>query len=270
MRGLQILRIVSESGPIATMEISKQLGLPQPTVVRILETLIEAGYVYRLEKSTLFGVTARTLTLSRGFAATSRLVQLATPLIEQLRSEIGWPSNLAIYEGGSMVIAYTNRGEHGMSVTGRLGARIPVTATGVGLVYLAHLSPELLEQRLQSLKRSDSRWDSSEAILADLPERLETVRKNGYALAEQRYLDEIYRSQIWAVAVPVIVGGEMVAGLSSLVLRSAGPPSRIMGKVLPPLQRTASEIASLLIEDAGLNDTAETEPKKRSRGIAAI
>lgn len=260
LRGLQILRLVSESGPIATTEIAKQLDLPQPTVVRVLETLIEAGYVYRLEKSALFGVTARTLTLSKGFAATSRLVQLATPLIEGLRAEIGWPSNLATYEAGSMTIAYTNRSEHGMSIASRLGARIPVTVTGVGLVYLAHLPPELLEERLQELKRSDSRWDNNPAMLKSLPERLITVRQNGFALAEQPYLDELYHSQIWAVAVPIIVGDRVVAGLSSLLLRSAGTPNRLIPKILPSLQRTAKEIAQRLAEDSGLND--RIEPKK--------
>lgn len=266
LRGLQILRLVSESGPIATMDIAKQLDLPQPTVVRILETLIEAGYVYRLEKTALFGVTARTLTLSKGFAATSRLVQLATPLIEGLRAEIGWPSNLATYEAGSMMIAYTNRSEHGMSISGRLGARIPVTVTGVGLVYLAHLPPELLEERLQELKRSDSRWDNNPALLETLPERLQTVRQNGYALAEQPYLDELYHSQIWAVAVPIIVGDRVVAGLSSLVLRSAGAPSRIIAKILPSLQRTADEIAQRLADDSGLNDRIERKkPKPRAK-----
>lgn len=260
IRGLQILRLVSEAGPIAAMDIAKQLDLPQPTVVRILETLIHAGYVYRLEKTTLFGVTARTLTLSKGFAAASRLVQLATPLIEDLRAEIGWPSNLATYEAGSMTIAYTNRSEHGMSIAGRLGARIPVTVTGVGLVYLAHLTPDLLEARLQELKRSDSRWDTNAALLETLPERLQTVRENGYALAEQQYLDELYHSQIWAVAVPIIVDDQVIGGLSSLVLGNAGAPSRIMAKILPSLQRTANEIAQRLADDSGLND--KIEPKK--------
>lgn len=256
MRGLQILRVISEFGPIATIDIAEKVKVPQPTVVRILETLVAAGYIYRLEKTALYAVTARTLTLSKGFAATSRLVQLATPLIEDLRTEIGWPSNLATYGSGAMSIAYTNRSEHGMSISGRLGARIPVLPTGVGLVYLAYLPQSELEEKLAELKRSDSRWDNNPEMLANLKERLETVRRNGYALAEQSYLDEIYHSQIWAVAVPILVGGKVVAGLSSLVLRSAGSPNRILAKILPPLQRTAQKIAERVAEDSGLNDYA--------------
>lgn len=263
LRGLQILRVISEHGPIATMDIAKQVKLPQPTVVRILETLVSAGYIYRLERTALFSVTARTLTLSKGFGATSRLVQLATPLIEDLRTEIGWPSNLATYEQGAMSIAYTNRSEHGMSISNRLGARIPVLATGVGLVYLAHLPREELSLRLAELKRSDSRWDSNPEMLVGLEDRLVKIREQGFATAEPSYLSEIYHSQIWAIAVPVLVGGQPVAGLSSLMLRSAGAEDQMLTQVLPTLQRTAQAISQSLAEDSGLNDkmAGEAEPR---------
>jgi IclR family transcriptional regulator, mhp operon transcriptional activator len=268
IRGLHILRVISESGPIGAMDISKQVKLPQPTIVRILETLVSAGYIYRLEKSALYGVTARTLTLSKGFAATSRLVQLATPLIEDLRTEIGWPSNLATFEQGSMSIAYTNRSEHGMSIASRLGARIPVLVTGVGIVYLAHLPPDELERTLVQLRTTDSRWDSNPEILKSLESRLEAARRDGYALAEQAYLDEIYHSRIWAVAVPILVEGRVVAGLSSLMLSSAGPQSRMLNKVLPPLRRTAQAIAGRLAEDSGLHDAALKASRKSKKTAA--
>jgi hypothetical protein len=60
-------------GLISGTDIAKQVSLPQPTIIRILETLISAGYIYRLEGSALYGVTARTLALSRG-SIPSRLV----------------------------------------------------------------------------------------------------------------------------------------------------------------------------------------------------
>lgn len=266
IRGLQVLRVISEDGPLAALDIGKRVHLPQPTIVRILETLTSAGYIYRLERSALYGVTARTLTLSKGFAATSRLVQLATPIIEELRTEIGWPSNLATYEQGQMSIAYTNRSEHGMSISSRLGARIPVLVTGVGIAYLAHLPPDELKRVLTQLSTSDSRWDTNPRMLEGLDERLDEVRRNGYALAEQAYLDEIYHSRIWAVAVPVIVGDKVIACLSSLILSSAGPQSRMMAKVLPPLKRATQAIADRLAEDAGMLDSAPRRSTSAGRG----
>ncbi len=261
LRGLEILRVISEMGPISGTDIAKQVSLPQPTIIRILETLISAGYIYRLEGSALYGVTARTLALSRGFDATSRLVQLATPMIEDLRTEIGWPSNLATFDHGGMTIAYTNRSAHGMSIPSRLGARIPVMATAVGVVYLAHLPPEALAAALAQLKTSHSRWDTAPALLATLEDLLEAARRNGHAFAEDAYLEEIYHSQIWAVAVPIMVGGRVVAALSSLVLGSAGPRNRILAQILPALKRTSQNIAASLEKDAGIE---AQEAKARS------
>ncbi|CAO3436366.1 IclR family transcriptional regulator [Azospirillum doebereinerae] len=263
LRGLDVLRVISEAGPITATDIAKQVMLPQPSVIRVLETLISAGYVYRIEGSVTYGVTARTLALSRGFNATSRLVQLATPLIEALRSEIGWPSNLATFDQGAMTIAYTNRSAHGMSIPGRLGARLPVFATGVGIVYLAHLSGDALTAAFAQTKAAVSRWDTNPEILASLDERLEAARRNGYAFAEEAYLDELYHSQIWAVAVPIIVDGKVIAALSSLVLRSAGSRNRILGQILPPLRRTSKAISESLAADAG---APESPPKRTRRG----
>lgn len=251
IRGLEILRVISESGPINTTDLARRVSLPQPTVVRILETLISAGYVYRMEDYAKYGVTARTLALSSGFDATSRLVQLAEPLVEELRRGIGWPSNLATYEQGAMTVAYTNRSSHGLSIPGLLGARIPVLATGVGMIYLAHLPDAEREAVLTQLKSSKNRWDSSPEMYEDLDARLAEAKKKGHAFANQTYLDEIYHSLIWAVAVPIVVGGRVVGGISSLVLVSSGSKSRMLSQILPPLHRTATAISEALAHDAG-------------------
>lgn len=270
LRGFEILRIINESGPISATEIAGRSKLPQPTVVRILETLISAGYVCREAESAGYGVTAKTLALSQGFDANSRLVQLAKPLIEDLRAKIGWPSNLATFEHDAMSIAYTNRRAYGMSVPGRLGATIPLLVTGVGIAYLANLPNDECAAVLARLKHSNSRWDTDPDVRKDLHNRLEAACRNGYALADQRYLDEIYQSQIWAVAVPIIADGKVVAALSSLVLRSAGPRKRILSDLVPVLKRTAAAIAGRLSEDAGTRMRSEHRGTPRLKGIRMI
>lgn len=44
-RGLAVLSYVNKSGESRPAEIAKALGLPRPTVYRLLETLEEMGYV---------------------------------------------------------------------------------------------------------------------------------------------------------------------------------------------------------------------------------
>lgn len=262
LRGLEILRLLSEEGPQTSSGLASRTRLPQPTVVRLLETLIAAGYVYKEADGNGFGVTARTLALSRGFDANSRLVQIAKPLIEELRVRIGWPSSLAVFVEAdtAMSIAYTNREAYGMSMPGRLGARLPLLATSVGKAYLGSLPEADRASTLDRLKTSHSRWDSDPELWQTLPEKIAAVQADGYALAEQKYLDAIYDGRIWSVAVPVTVtvpatvGGRAAAVLSTQIIRNAGQPRRLLAQVLPVLKQTATAIAGRLHADATGSD----------------
>lgn len=256
MRGLEVLRIVSEKGPITASRIARCAGLPQPTAVRLLETLIRAGYVIR-DDAALYSVTARVKSLATGYDARSRLVQIAEPLIEALRGEIGWPSNLAVCEGRSMVIAYTNRSAHGMSIPGRLGAQIPMLATAVGVIYLAAAGDGERQELIEALRRSPDRWDREPKFWAALDGRIAVAREQGYAFADEIYLDEVYQSQIWAVAVPILVTGKPVAAISSLILRTVGDRQAQLARILPALRRTATAIGAALETDTAGSTTPD-------------
>jgi hypothetical protein len=52
-----------------------------------------------------------------------------------------------------------------------------------------------------------------------LNERLAAVTKQGFALAEEEYLDAVYQSRISTIAAPILVGTQGRASLSALVLR---------------------------------------------------
>lgn len=252
LRGLEVLRVLNEGGPMTATAISNGTDLPQPTIIRILETLMAAGYVYKTEEANIYGVTARTLSLSSGFDANSRIVQLSQHLIEDLRAEIGWPTNLAVFvdADAAMSIVYTNRKAYGMSMPGRLGARLPLLVTGVGTAYLAFLDPDARAAVLQRLRTSKSAWDSDRAYWKNLDERLELVRANGYALAHEAYLEDVYGSKIWSLAVPLSVNGKVTAALSTMVLHNAGPQHKLLKQLLPSLRRTAEQITSKLVADA--------------------
>lgn len=249
-RGLSVLRAVSEHGPVSISDVVALCGMPQPTAVRMLETLVNEGYIYRQPGRTTYRVTGRTLTLSRGFDSRSRLLELAGPVVDQMHVEIGWPSNLAVFDRDTMVIVYSNRASLGLSVPGRMGARLPMLATGVGLIALAYMTDDERQAALQRAKAAGDHWDTTPRLTAGLPERLEQIRRNGYALADEEYLRTIYQSRIWAVAVPVMgADGQVHAALSSLVLRIAGERKRLMGIILPSLRAAAARIGDLMERD---------------------
>ncbi len=249
-RGLAVLRSVSEHGPIAIVDLVARCGFPQPTVVRILETLIAEGYVYRQPGESKYRVTGRSLSLSRGFDKRSRLLEIAAPIVDQMHIQTGWPCNLAVFDRDAMVIVYSNRASLGLSLPGRTGARIPLQATGVGLITLAHMAEEERQAALSLARAAGGRWDNDPRIGSGLAAKLKQIRRDGHAFADEEYLEAVYQSRIWAVAVPIMApDGKVQAALSSLVLSIAGERKRLLQSVLPSLGAAATKIGDMLAAD---------------------
>jgi IclR family mhp operon transcriptional activator len=174
------------------------------------------------------------------------LRELAQPTIEELRGKIGWPSNLGIFDRDAMLIAYTNRQPNAFSVPGRFGARVPMLVTGIGLAYLAFQPLNERKSILQRLTQSKSAWDTDPRLLTNLNEKLSAVRQQGFALADEEYLDAVYQSRIWAIAVPVLVGKSARASMSALVLRSNLPRKRALLPLQNPLKAAAAKLSHLI------------------------
>src|SRR5690606_30801062 len=72
-RGLEILRSVSRRQIATVTEIHRDTGVPKPTIVRMLETLIHDGYVLRDRMCGGYRITRKTGELHSGYAGISRL-----------------------------------------------------------------------------------------------------------------------------------------------------------------------------------------------------
>jgi IclR family mhp operon transcriptional activator len=250
-RGLAVLRAVSEHGPITIVDLVSRCGFPQPTIVRILETLVSEGYVYRQSGEATYRVTGRTLALSRGFDSKSRLLEVAAPIVDQMHIQTGWPSNLAVFDRDAMVIVYSNRTSLGLSLPGRTGARIPLLATGVGLATLAHMPDDERKAALSHARTAGGRWDNDPRIASGLSAKLTQICRDGHAFADEEYLEAVYQSRIWSVAVPIVSPeGKVQAAISSLVLSVAGERRRLLQTILPNLKTAASKIRDKLLADA--------------------
>ncbi|MCC2102222.1 MAG: helix-turn-helix domain-containing protein, partial [Hyphomicrobiales bacterium] len=101
-RGLDILRAVNASGGIRAGALAAQIGIPRPTVYRLLETLEELGYVERGASNDLFRVTRRALSLGDGYDASILVAQGAGPILLELGKRFVWPFDLSVYEGAAM------------------------------------------------------------------------------------------------------------------------------------------------------------------------
>ena len=74
-KALAVLATVNQGGLVSVREIHSRTGIPKPTVVRLLQTLIAAGYVNQDEKTRGYHVTSAIANLSSGFHGAPKVIE---------------------------------------------------------------------------------------------------------------------------------------------------------------------------------------------------
>src|SRR6202521_6563 len=107
MRGLDVLTFLNLRDGTTVSEVAEEIRLPRTTVYRILETLNNAGFVFRDTTDDRYRLTIMVRGLSHGFDDEAWVSQIAKPLIHELGGELVWPVSVATLSGTAMMIRET-------------------------------------------------------------------------------------------------------------------------------------------------------------------
>lgn len=251
-RGLEILRAVNEQRQASVGSLHKATGLDKATIVRMLETLEHEGYVMRDADRAIYAPTGRSLLLSQGYDQHLWIGAIAEPIMQDFRKQIGWPSDIALFDGDAMVIAQTTRGHDSMLFNRRPGFRFPVLATSMGRAYLAFCG----EQRQAEIVAKLAEIPGSATELARHPRRLKKLladtRERGYAVMDADYSRQVFDNKVWAMGVPVHNDRQVFASINIMMLRSAVTMDEAVKQFLKPLQSAAVQIAEALNTGRGV------------------
>jgi IclR family mhp operon transcriptional activator len=247
-RGLEILRILNAERQSTVGSLHKATGLNKATIVRMLETLEHEGYVLRDAERAVYAPTGRCLLLSHGYDQHLWIGGVAEPIMQEFRKQIGWPSDIAIYDRDAMIVAQTTREPGSMLFSRRPGFRFPLLSTSMGRAYLAFCDEEQQARIISALAAIPGR--STE--LARQPKRLAAllaeVREKGYALMDEQYSQHVFDGRVWAMGVPVRDGDRVFASINIMMLSGAVTIEHAVASFLKPLQATADRIAEALTD----------------------
>ncbi len=250
-RGLAILRHVNSAGECRPGEIATALGIPRPTVYRLLATLEEEGYVVFSASANRVRVTRLAASLGDGSALASRLCQVAGQVLGFHAPRILWPLNFSLYQNAAMVVQETTHGRSPLSVDrGMVGYRMPMLRTSAGRAYLGHCSPAEQAIILDHIRRLADPDDLPFLEPGRLAAMLAEVAACGMAT---RFQGE-FRAQTSSLAVPVIVGGRVEACVSIILIRSAVSQAEAVESFAGPLREIAGAIAAGMDTDAEPGD----------------
>lgn len=257
-RALDVLQVLQDSKAMELKDLHQATGLPKATLLRVLTTLQSRGLVWRriADKAFLPSVAWRRRTLP--IDDETRLVEVASPILEELCRRVSWPSVLAAPRLDSMEVIETNRPVSYVShiPLGPVGLRINMLRSATGGAYLAFCGEGERAAILARLQASGRPGDAAARDEKWVARRLAQVRERGYGFRDtsfgghfdkpRREFDDGRES----LATPIIVGDRVLGCVNLTWTARVADFMTIARTHLGAVRDAADQIARAMNEDA--------------------
>ena len=192
---------------LSLSEIAARAGLPLSTAHRLVGEWVEWGGLVRGDDGR-YRLGLKLWRLGVRQPTARRLRRAALPYLEDLLESTREHVHLAVRDGLGAIYLERLSGRDAVPVISEVGSRLPLHATGVGLVLLAHAGDDVLQEVLASHPRKYLPNTLTEE--RELRIRLAEIRSTGISQA----VEELTRGA-FSVAAPVRdASGEVVAAVS--------------------------------------------------------
>lgn len=230
----EVIRLLSQEGDLSPAEIAELLGMPRPSVYRLLDGLSAIGLTEPLRESRA-QLSLRWLHLADRAREAAREWRGVKPLLANLVESTGQTAYFSLRRGDEAVCLEWEQGR-GIGVLAlRPGRSLPLYAGAAGRVFLAFGGD--MEEYLGRTERralTTKTLVSSESLRADAAQ----ARADGYTVS-----DEDVTVGIGALGVPVYLeGGEAVGALSIAGMNAEMVARR--DEYLPLLRETAARLGA--------------------------
>jgi DNA-binding IclR family transcriptional regulator len=204
--------------------LSLRAGLPKASALRIVRKLVEWDALERTGNGE-YVVGARLLDVASLAPHGHGLRAAALPYLADLHYSTGQDALLAVRDRLETVLVERFSADPADQVGYRVGSRVPLHATGAGLVLLAYAPSHVQDEVLASdlpLQPENGRQSAE-----DLRGRLAEIRRSGVAVARQR------PEPLTSVAVPITgQRGRVVAAVSVVASLGHADPATLRPAVV--------------------------------------
>lgn len=210
-KAFAVLRSFSaENSELVLAEVARGAGVDNATAFRMLNTLVQLGYVEKVSDTRRFRLGFKCLELGFNAIARSDIRQLGRPLLRSLVNDTIEAASIGVLDGHDAIyIERIQAGLQRLAVDIRVGNRIPAYSSALGRAMLAHLPVETQRALLDDhpLERlTEHTIIDSEKII----EELARVRETGFAVSDQETV-----TGLRVLAAPITdIDGVPVAAMS--------------------------------------------------------
>ena len=206
----------SAAASLTLTAISQRAGLPVSTAHRLVGEWVRWGGLARQDDGR-YSLGMRLWEVGVQTPTARNLRTIALPYLEDLYETTREHVHLAILDGRDALYLEKLSGHHAVRVISRVGGRLPLHSTGVGLVLLAYAPNEVIQTYLgATLQRFMPQTVTSPD---ELRRRLAGIRVQGIA-----YMSEEMTAGSSSLAAPIRDRTGQVVAAVSIVTRTAAQP----------------------------------------------
>lgn len=246
-QGLGILSLFGgERRSFTAPEIAKELALPRTTVFRLLQTLQSMDYLRCDENKRHFSLGPALLSRGFEYLASLDMVEVAQPILQELRDRTGLSTHMAVRDGRDVVYVARFPARSTIASSVNIGTRFAVHATVMGRMTLLEMGEAELAELFadQPFERFTKH---TPVTLEDLKAVLAEDRGRGYAVSQS-----YFEAGVSAVAAPVRdSAGHIVAAINVTAVNAHIEEQAMHGELKDRVLEAAAEISRWLSRGGG-------------------
>src|SRR6195952_4363811 len=226
---------------IGLADLSKLVGLHNSTTFHLAKTMVSLGYMRQEKESKRYRVGRPLFALAASALDEIEMVNVATPVLEDLSRETRESGHFAVRMGDAVVVIARTSGPGAFQLTDRVGVVRPAHCTALGKIILASLRPDQLKRFLERVEMKPSTKKSitdTSTLLREIAE----IKRTGIA-----FDDGEFNPEVRCIAVPVMdFTGQTIGALGI-----SGPIWRMSDAVLKSRAKLVQAAAQRLSDEFG-------------------
>lgn len=215
---MRVLEAVSNNQPAGLSELSREVDVPKATVLRMLRTLGELGWVAQsAAQSGKWVLTNHAFAVASRGSSGSAIRDAAMGPLNALQLDTTETVHLAVPDGDFMLVIERLDTPHVLRAFLPLGSRLPMHASATGMAYLAAAEESYVDERLSLPLEAVT--PQTVVDPASLRQMIADTQARGFSINEQGL-----STGITSIGAAVLGPGRAPAGSISI----SGPSSRIV------------------------------------------
>jgi DNA-binding IclR family transcriptional regulator len=230
--------VASVPRPLTVSELAVLLGVPKPTMHRIVRQLDAEGLLQREPHTRAYGPGPRLLSFAMDAMRSSMRFGPRHAVLEVLSAEVGETCNFGMIAGSAVVYLDRVEASWPFGLKFEAGSRVPLHCTSMGKLLLSAL-PRRRRDALISASALSRYTENTITDAGKLRRELDEIRKRGFSVDNQEFL-----AGVVCLAVPVSDKKGAVCAAIAISAPEARMSAAEAIEHLPALKSAAEDMAA--------------------------